>query len=884
MSFHIFDSSHYFFNLYAVPSLLMALATLILSIRLLIVERFSLVVLTLALDGIVITIWLASNFFVYSATEETVSIWWAKASYLGIPFIPAATYHFAVAVLRIGKRYNKILWAAWILSALFSVASLTTDLVVGGVILYPWGYSPKIAPLNIVLILYILALYGLSLRHLWIGQKEAALDSVQSKRIKAFLTAFGIGSLGLVDYLPGAGIPVYPFGFLGIFVALWILDKTVRKYRLVDITPHFAAQSIIDTMNDALVVLDAEGVIRLVNNATTAVLGHPESRLVGRHVSTIFGSSSAPDLLANLAGRGSIQNLELFYDHPGGNKRIVSLSASLMKGENESTLAHVYIARDITTIKETEAEIIRARDELELRVEERSVDLRKINEQMMQEMSERKKVEEELSRIFNLVPDMIAVVSSAGYFKKLNPAWEKTLGFTIEEMLSKPVVDFIHPDDVAPTIKEVKGQIKGKSSINFVNRYRCKDGTYKWLEWSASASHDRTLLFGAARDISERKKMQEELLKTQKLESLGVLAGGIAHDFNNILTAILGNISLVRIQLEQGSKLYKQLEEAEKASVHAKDLTQQLLTFSKGGAPIKRTISLDQVIRNAIGFALRGANVRSECRLAEGLWPVEADEGQLGQVFNNLVINSCQAMPGGGTVQISAENITVDQESTMVIPGGKYVRITVKDRGIGIQEEHLKRVFDPYFTTKQRGSGLGLAVTYSIIRNHDGCISVDSKPGAGATFTIHLPAADTPALKEKVAAVQYVEGTGRVLLMDDEDIVRDVASALIKYIGYDVQAVKDGAEAIAAYKKAKDSSRPFDAVIMDLTIPGGMGGKEAIEKLREIDPGIKAIVSSGYSNDPIMANHRDYGFKEVIAKPYTIVNLGNVLQKAIAGS
>lgn len=884
MPVDIFDSTHYFFNPYAVPSLLIALATVLLSLRCLITERFSPVAVTLALDGVAIVIWLTSNFFVYSAAEETLSIQWAKASYLGIPFIPAATCHFAVVVLRKGEKYNKIIWTAWLLSALFAVTSMVTDLIVDGVIRYRWGYTARMGSLNFVLILYILILYGFSHRLLWLGQKEAAPGSLQSYRIKALQIALGIGSLGLVDFLDGAGIPVYPFGFLGIFIALWILNRTISKYRLIDITPHFAAQSILDTMNDALIALDQERVIRLVNNAAARVLGHSQSRLVGRHMSSIFGSSTASELFHNPANRWMIQDVELSYNHPDGSERKLSLSASLMKDEQGQPLVYVFIVRDITRIKQAEAEIIKARDELELRVEERSADLKKTNEQMMAEICERKKVEEELSTIFNLVPDMITVLSSDGHFRKLNGTWNKVLGFDPEELLLKPFIAYIHPEDVSLTMNEIQWQIEKKSTINFVNRFRCKSGAYKWLEWAFSSSQDGTLLFGTARDISVRKRMEEERRRTQKLESLGVLAGGIAHDFNNLLTSILGNISLVRLDLDPDHASCKQLEDAERASLLARDLTQHLLTFSKGGAPIKKATDLNQLIRDTVCFAVRGTNVKVEFDFAQGLWPVEADRGQLEQVFNNLVINSCQAMPTGGTVWIHAENMTAGQRDRTLTPGGKYVRITVKDPGVGIPEEHHEKIFDPYFTTKQRGSGLGLAVSYSIIRNHDGCISVDSKPGAGAKFTIELPATDKTVLVQKVAAVESVEGTGRVLIMDDEKIVRNTARSIIERLGYTVETAEDGADAIKIYKEAEKSGRSFDVVIMDLTIPGGMGGKEAIEKLHEIDPDIKAIVSSGYSDDPIMANHEKYGFKAVIAKPYTTISLGKVLQKVIAAS
>jgi len=385
---------------------------------------------------------------------------------------------------------------------------------------------------------------------------------------------------------------------------------------------------------------------------------------------------------------------------------------------------------------------------------------------------------------------------------------------------------------------------------------------------------------------AEYELREEERLKIAKLESVGVLAGGIAHDFNNILTGIMGNISLARRGLESGeiAKASNRLVEAEKASLRAKDLTQQLLTFSSGGTPIKITTSIIGILEDSISLALRGSDVRCELSLPDDVWPVEADEGQIGQVISNLVLNADQAMPEGGTLNIGVRNTIIGKRTTLPLARGNYVQITIEDHGVGIPEEHLLRIFDPYFTTKQKGSGLGLSTVHSIIKKHGGHITIESKLGVGTTLQVYLPASMEPIpAVEEVAAEACVAGAGRVLVMDDEEVVRDLLRSELTGIGYEVELASVGAETIKKYANAKETGQPFAAVILDLTVPGGMGGKETIKKLLEIDPDVKAIVSSGYSTDPIMTDFVKYGFKGVVVKPYRTSELEQVLHKVITG-
>ncbi len=377
----------------------------------------------------------------------------------------------------------------------------------------------------------------------------------------------------------------------------------------------------------------------------------------------------------------------------------------------------------------------------------------------------------------------------------------------------------------------------------------------------------------------EYERMEQERLRAAKLESIGTLAGGIAHDFNNLLTGIMGNIGLVKTNISPNEATYEMLEEAEKAAMRARDLTQQLLTFARGGKPIKKPVQIAEIIKVSATFALRGSKAKLELILPDDLWPIEADEGQISQVINNLVINADEAMPEAGTLKIKAENVVLKKTAIQLLPGGNYVCIDIMDTGIGISDEHLQRIFEPYFTTKQRGSGLGLTSAYSIVRNHGGIILAESTQTKGSTFHVYLPATQKPLVKggKKMTAERAGQAGGKILVMDDEEIIRKMLKNMLSLAGYTVELSAHGAEALEKYQQAIKIGDPFNAVIMDLTIPGGMGGKETIQKLLEIDPKATAIVSSGYATDAIMSDYKTYGFKAVIAKPYSAKQLQETL-------
>jgi len=383
-----------------------------------------------------------------------------------------------------------------------------------------------------------------------------------------------------------------------------------------------------------------------------------------------------------------------------------------------------------------------------------------------------------------------------------------------------------------------------------------------------------------------RNSFEEGLIKLEKVNSLGILAAGIAHDFNNILTIILGNVYIIKRYLNTSSsqaynKIHNKFLQIERLSLQAKDLNQQLMNFSKSGLPVKKNIYIKNLIKKTTNMVLSGSNNECKFSIPQDLWAVEVDEGQICEVINNLLINAEQAMPNGGTISVNATNVRVEASDENNIKQGKYVMIEIRDKGVGIPKENIEKIFEPYYTTKSEGTGLGLAASYSIITKHNGYINVKSEPSVGTSFYIYLRASEAEVIIDRIKYEKVLQGTGKVLVMDDDKNIREISRLMLMELGYEVELCKNGEGAIEAYKDSIMGNSTFDAVILDLTVRGGMGGKETIAALLDIDINVNAIVVSGYSSDPVMVDCMEYGFKDCIKKPYTLEQLANVLYKVI---
>jgi two-component system, cell cycle sensor histidine kinase and response regulator CckA len=492
--------------------------------------------------------------------------------------------------------------------------------------------------------------------------------------------------------------------------------------------------------------------------------------------------------------------------------------------------------------------------------------------------------------LFECAGDSISVMDMQGRFLAVNPLACKMLGYTYDELmaLSADKID-ARPDEMAANIGKLleNGYYFGETA--FIQ----KNGSIIPISVDARLIvwEEQNAILSICRDITERNQaeqnrieLEKQLLLTQKIESLGVLAGGIAHDFNNILTGIIGNISYARKFIDDSSKASLVLQSAEKAANRASDLSNQLLTFAKGGQPIKEVVAIKHLLQESVSFVLHGSKVSCDIDIPDDILAVDVDYGQISQALNNIIINAIQAMASGGTININVKNIILDESNIIDLLPGKYIKLIIADKGCGISNEDLKKIFDPYFTTKADGSGLGLATTHSIITKHGGYIGVSSIINEGATFEILLPACDSIEDHRIVVPTQK-ESRGdsglSVLVMDDEEIIREITQFMLKNLGYHVQTCVDGNEAIAMYKSAENNGKPYSAVIMDLTIPGGMGGKEAAQHILAFDQKASLIVSSGYSNDPVMANYTDFGFSAYLKKPYNEEGLSSALQTGL---
>jgi PAS domain S-box-containing protein len=502
---------------------------------------------------------------------------------------------------------------------------------------------------------------------------------------------------------------------------------------------------------------------------------------------------------------------------------------------------------------------------------------------------------ERLAVTLHAMAEGVVTTDAAGAVQFLNEAAEELTGWTAAAAAGRPVGEvcaFRHEATRAEVPAPVAEAMAGHrfSDLPPGTVLLGRAGGARLVEGRCAPIHDPDArAVGAVlvlRDVTQRARLEAELARASKLESIGLLAGGIAHDFNNLLTVVMGNLALATLDTPPGTPAAGWVREAERGLARARDLARQLLTFAKGGEPVLDTVNLAEIARTTTGFALHGTPVRAVFIIEDGLWAAKADRGQLGQVVQNLVLNAAQAMPGGGEVRLALRNDRLPPDPARPLPAGNYLRLEITDTGPGIAPEHLPRVFEPYFTTKADGSGLGLATAYSIVRRHRGHIEAESPPGRGATFRCWLPAATTEpsaAKAESVPPFVAAPGSaGRLLFMDDEEPIRLMAAALLGRLGFAVQTAPDGEEVLRHYQEARTAGSPFDLVIMDLTVPGRMGGKETMAHLLKLDPAVKAIVSSGYSSDPVMANHRAHGFRGMVPKPYKLADLAKAVRAVLA--
>ncbi len=681
-------------------------------------------------------------------------------------------------------------------------------------------------------------------------------------------------------------------------VELEIQNEELRRTQLELEVSRSRYFNLYDLAPFGYVTLDEHGIIQEANLTSAQLLGLDKGDLVKQPL-TRFIAGEDQDCYylyrKQLFKKQAQEACEIKVIRKDGSCFWARVKLILVQdGENGGQMYRGVLI-DITQRKEAEKKLEKAHLELERRVKERTWELETVNTKLLKEITERKKTEYALRKSeehFRHIVELMPLAIFGHNEREIvfaNMAAANLVGVESSKSLAgKSLVEYLHPEYKKLFFQQLK-QVMNKKTQG-------KTFTAKLVLPMTETEIDVELFLTqftyqcsptiqiTAENITRRKKMQEERLKADKLESISILAGGIAHDINNYLTILLANTSLALLYKEDiPEKVSKYLENMEQASLRAKAFTQKLSTFAKGGEPVKKTVSINNLISDCTIFSLSGSNVCYQLSISEDLKTVEIDEGQITQVLNNIIINAVQAMPDGGTIKIIAENIILENaedDNPADLTEGEYVKISIKDQGVGIPEKSLQKIFDPFFTTKDDGSGLGLAVSYSIIKNHNGCIQVEYKKEKETTFNIFIPAS-TEKVLEKTEKDEIIYGTGKILIMDDEEDIREAACDMLSQLGYEAHYVGDGSEAIIKYLEAKKTDHPFDLVVMDLTIPGGMGGKDTIKILLDEDPEIKAVVSSGYSTEPIMANFDKYGFKGVIQKPYQISVFSKVIFEII---
>lgn len=805
------------------------------------------------------------------------------------------------------KKKDLIYYLSLICTTIFYLLAITTDFVISGYEQYYWGYyeiSGSLFSLSALLNFFLPFMYSTSL----ILLKRVRVKDSQTKR-QLELVLSGTSSLVVValvsDIISMQIFDIYYFLNLsttGTAIQSLFIFKAVNKYNFLSIGVEEVSQDLFTNIRDGIILADNQGKMIQINASAKNMFD----------IHHINDSIDIPSLFENYDFNENYKNYETRIRTQHADIE-VSLSQAIVR-QYHTELGKLLIIRDITENKRAEKALRQSKIQLEAlagqlaesnrlleqKVAERTASLQASNSELRQQIAERERAEaeraeeqERLAVALSSIGDGVITIDTTGRVTLLNKVAEQLTGWPQHQAVGQPLhAIFRLLDDENRTARTTAVE-EALQSNKIVNRTRLtmllaqSEAEYLIAETGAPIrAQDGAVIGGILvfRDMTERQKIEAELVKADRLESIGVLAGGIAHDFNNILTAIIGNISLAGIYAKEDEKLSKRLDNAEKASMRAQDLTRQLLTFSKGSTPLKRLASIRDLIQESVDFSLRGSNVRCDLALDDTLWSAHVDAGQISQVIHNLIINADQAMPDGGVLSIQAANTAVDDvdsEALVSLKPGPYVKVIIQDEGCGIAEDRCQKIFDPYYTTKDDGNGLGLFTSYNIIKQHEGHIEVCSVVGKGTTFSIYLPATDQALAPVAVASPREVSGSGNVLVMENEEELCDVIEGILLHFGYDVVFAKDGVEAIAAYQHAKSAGTPFDAIIMDLTIPGGMGGKEAIDRLRELDPHVKAIVASGYANDPIMADYQAHGFVGRIAKPYRTDTLNQALRDVI---
>lgn len=656
-------------------------------------------------------------------------------------------------------------------------------------------------------------------------------------------------------------------------LAQWELEKShARFFKLYNSAPF------------AYLTLDQNSQIQEVNHMGSQLLGRKKSDLINSPLTRFIVSEDQDVFYLYFKHLHTVQEqetCELRLVKKDGSRFWVQIGVTAVQDSEIGTDGYRVVIMDITERKQMEELRENIHLELEKKVKKRTVELEEANYKL-------KKSEEQFQQMVEFLPVSIFLHNKKEIVFANSEALNLVHSANKQVFNGQSFTAFIDLDDKEMFKDKLSEVITEKVSLkSFTTKVVQMTGTVIEVElFLTPFSYQGDLVVQmTAYNMTKRKKREEELSKVEKLDSISILAGGIAHDFNNHLTVLLGNISMAMSNISDPEQLGKFLSNAKEATLQTKNLASQLLIFSKEGEPIKEVVAMDQLIMECTNFALSGSNVTSHFSIPEDLLLVEVDKGQITQVLYNIIINAVQALVEGGSIYVKVENVTIDPQSdnSTALSAGEYVKVSIEDDGPGIPENSLQKIFDPFYTTKENGSGIGLAGAYNIIKNHYGCIKAESEVGKGTVLSFIIPASlKVNEVIKKNSNVIY--GTGKILLMDDEKAIREIVGQMLIFMGYEPHFAREGKEAIEVYLRAKEMGQPFDVVILDMTIKGGMSGKDTIKELLAIDPEVKAIVASGYSKNLAISKYRVYGFKGAAKKPFSIEELSKIVNEVISKS
>jgi PAS domain S-box-containing protein len=677
------------------------------------------------------------------------------------------------------------------------------------------------------------------------------------------------------------------------------ISVALLRYPLSLLGPRDAAEIIVKTMSDALVVVNMDRKIEIVNAALLQLLGYSEQELIGKRPEVIIGRFQSQDeSVTRLLRSGVVTDVRTHLRKKSGSSIPVSLSWSVLRNRDQKIIGIVFVGRDMSERERIHAELEKASEELERRIEERTQELKTANDQLKTKIEEQVKFENQLHAekewlavTLRSIGDGVITTDSKGIITLMNPAAEQLTGWMQDEAVGKHIdkvyVQGDHREEQdKPVVHTLTNLIDGNSNkpISSQCTILSKDGVTFTVVESASpiidSNGERVGFVLALSDITERVLLEKEYFRARKLESITLLAGGIAHDFNNLLTSIVTNLFMAKMELSIESEVTHLITNAEKAAFQASNLAMQLLQFSKNTIPCKEKIAIREVIESSVGFYLSVSKSDYKLEFDEELWDIMIDRGQIDLVLNNMIGNADEAMPDGGMIIIGVRNVSLEQSLNLPLKKGKYIQISISDDGIGIDDKIIHKIFDPYFTTRENASGLGLTTAFAIVQKHGGHISVESVKGRGTTFTIYLPAIDDEITEDSTMVSTDQSGSlGIVLLLDDEEIVRESTKKVLNHLGYDVSLAENGDQALAILREYASRGIRLLTAILDLTVHGGKGAIDIIEEIHGVDPQLKVIVSSGYTNDKVIVECQSFGFHAAISKPYKVDSLAEVLRK-----